>query len=183
MRAGDIRVTRKPFPARGDSAPHTHSLRLMRSHAERGPWEAGRPSVSACEAPRPGVKGQTVPGAGSGPRPPTPARAPPRRAHGREGGRREGPGLLPAGRGQLLVPPRPRELTFTKLSASGKPGSTISPSDLTALVAAGAFGSPGLGSAIFPACAAPLARVPRAARRARTTHVQRLSSGRQLRGV
>lgn len=48
------------------------------------------------------------------------------------------------------MPQRHSKLTFTKLSASGKPGSTISPSGLAALVADWALGSRGLGGAIFP---------------------------------
>lgn len=52
--------------------------------------------------------------------------------------------------GDSLCPRKPHELTFTKLSASGKPGSTISPSGLAALVADGNLGSRGLGGAIFP---------------------------------
>ena len=71
------------------------------------------------------------------------------------------------------MPSRRHELTFTKLSASGKPGSTFSPSDLAAVVADWALDSRGLGGAIFPAGAALLARVPRPARRARTAHVRR----------
>lgn len=50
----------------------------------------------------------------------------------------------------LLGCPRARKLTFTKLSASGKPGSTISSSGLVALVAGAACCSRGLGGAIFP---------------------------------
>lgn len=93
-------------------------------------------------------------------------------ARGQEGGCPEGPGLLPTGRERLPVPPRPLALTFTKLSASGNPGNTISSSDLAALIADGALDSAGLGGAIFSACMALLARVSRPARLARITHVQ-----------
>ena len=90
-----------------------------------------------------------MPGEGSGPSTPAPGSA---AARARPAGRpRTGPGArFRPNAGGCRCPRRPRELTFTKLSASGKPGSTISPSGLAALVVVGAFGSRGLGGAIFP---------------------------------
>lgn len=122
-------------------------------------WQAGRPSVSVSEAPSPedaGVCAQR----GQGPRDP-------RSGSTAVGGHwlPRGPGSASGGSGRLLVPPRPRELTFTKLSASGKPGSTISPSGLVALVAVWTLGSRVLGGAMFSACTACLARASRSTRR------------------
>lgn len=119
------------------------------------------------------------PGAGRGPRGPPrdeqPALRPraawahserrPRRRSSRPGPRRTPlrRAAVPQARG--LLPPQPGsaaagEPTFTKLSASGKPGSTMSLSGLVAPVADGDLGSRGLGGAIFLARKALLARVP-----------------------
>lgn len=71
----------------------------------------------------------------------------------------------PAAGGSRCSPapcPRPRGRTFTKLSASGNPGSTISSSDLATLEGLGALASAGLGGAMFSACMALLARLTRA---------------------
>lgn len=140
----------------------------------RGALGCGATLSARVRGPAPGGSSETVPGAGSCASTPTPGLLSGARAAGRTAAKRV-LGLLPAGRGRLPVSRRPRELTFTKLSASGKPGSTISSSDLAALVADGALDSRGLGGAIFSACTALLARVPESTRRARTTHVQRPS--------
>ena len=135
---------------------------------DSGPWGEGSSPVSTSEAPSPEGEEADCPGRGHKPLYPLPglgcivlAAAQSVRA------------CFRSAVGCSRCPPRPHELTFTKLSASGKPGSTISPSDLAALVADWALDSRGLGGAIYPAGAALLARMPRPARRARTALVRR----------
>lgn len=133
----------------------TTRTRLSTLHAvawtqmwERRPWEAGRPSVSACDLRR-GGKMRDRARRGERPLDPRPGLRSGARATRWAAAERARARLRPnAGCSRCLQ--RPCELTFTKLSASGKPGSTISPSGLAALVAVGAFGSRGLGGAIFP---------------------------------
>lgn len=166
-RAGASRRQRSPSQG-GEGSPHS-GLHGLNSGNEGGPEMRGDPQCPRAR-PRPQRMKRDCAWRGQLRLDPNP-RAPERCARGRADGRQEVLGLLPAGRGRLPVSPRPRELTFTKLSASGNPGSTISSSDLAALD--GALDSRGLGGAIFPACTALLARAPESTRRACTAHVQR----------
>lgn len=148
-RAGGFQGDQESLPMTWQTALHAGTARVQTGDPE--PRGVGSPHCQRAKLP-PSPEGEEADCAGRGAQAPFyPLPGLGCIVHAAAGGRPGGSGPASGQPRAALMPPRPHELTFTKLSASGKPGSTISPSDFDRARGRLGLDSRGLGAAIFPA--------------------------------